>query len=94
MEPFRITRDEQRCVVCLECIQVCPQSQPGTQYPVIVESDERTKPPQIAHIENCIQCLLCVNFCRAMAIKFENYHAVEQLFVSKGLIITEADKYI
>jgi formate hydrogenlyase subunit 6/NADH:ubiquinone oxidoreductase subunit I len=93
MEAFNITRDKNRCVACLECIQVCPQSQPGIPYPVIVEAADRLSPPEIAHIENCIQCLLCFNYCRAMAIQLHNYHVVEQILVNQALV-EEARKYI
>lgn len=85
MNDFRILRDNERCLICLECLQVCPQSQRGIEYPVIVESADRQSPPEIANIENCIQCLLCYNSCRSMAITLENYHKVEAVLVDKRL---------
>ncbi|NTU63883.1 MAG: 4Fe-4S binding protein [Chloroflexi bacterium] len=86
MAAFNIIRDMQRCVRCLECIQVCPQSQPGIPFPVIVPSADRLGPPEIAHAENCIECLLCFSSCRSMAITLENYHAVEQIVVNHNLL--------
>lgn len=86
MVAFNIVRDRQRCVRCWECIQVCPQSQPGDPFPVIVQSADRLSPPEIAHAENCIQCLLCFSSCRSMAITLENYHVVEQIVVDHSLL--------
>lgn len=86
MAEFKITRDKTRCVVCLECLYVCPQSQEGNAYPVIVKSQTENSPPEIAHAENCIQCLRCFNSCRAKAITLENYHIVEQIIVNESLL--------
>ena len=93
MSEFNMTRDSDRCLICLECIQVCPQSQPGISYPVIVEAADGHSPPEIAHIENCIQCLLCFNSCRSSAIRLENYHLVEPVVVNQRLL-QEAFKII
>ena len=90
---FSITRDKNRCIVCLECIKVCPQSQKGEKYPVFAESPTKNCPPEVVHIDNCIQCLRCFNTCRAMALIFDNYHKVERLVVDKYLI-GEAKKII
>ena len=90
---FKIIRNRERCVVCFECIRVCPQSQPGEKYPVIVKAANLTDPPEIIHWENCIQCLNCFNTCRAMAIMFENSHMVERVMVDKYLV-GEAQKII
>jgi NAD-dependent dihydropyrimidine dehydrogenase PreA subunit len=90
---FRIARDMDRCIVCQECIRVCPQSQRGEKYPVFAESTHKDSPPEIVHIDNCIQCLRCVNTCRAMALIFDNYRKVERLVVDKYLI-WEAKKII
>jgi ferredoxin len=86
MAEFKITRDKNRCVVCLECLYVCPQSKEGNAYPVIVKSKTKDSPPEMAYAENCIQCLLCFNSCRAKAITLENYHVVEQIIVNEALL--------
>lgn len=92
-DEFKVVRNKDRCIVCLECIRVCPQSQKGEKYPVILESSVKTDPPEIVHWENCIQCLNCFNTCRAMAITFENYHKVGVMVVDKYLV-GEAQKII
>ena len=84
-DELKITRDEDRCIVCLECIRVCPQSQSEQKFPVIVESESTEDPPEIENIDNCIECLNCFKTCRSRAITFENYHEVKQLLVDKYL---------
>ncbi|MBW1943937.1 MAG: 4Fe-4S binding protein [Deltaproteobacteria bacterium] len=91
MADFRITRDAERCVACNECIRVCPQSGEDQAFPVIREHPE--EPPDVVHIENCIQCLRCLDTCRASAIIFENYHEVRQVLVDSYLA-REAGKII
>ena len=86
MAEFKISRDKNRCVVCLECIHVCPQSQEDNAYPVIVRSSTNHAPPEIANAENCIQCLACYNACRAKAILLENFHEVKRIFVNEPLL--------
>jgi ferredoxin len=82
---LEIIRDEDRCVICLECIHVCPQSQPESEHPVIIESENKEDPPIIANADNCIECLNCFKTCRSMAITFKNYHHVEQLITDEYL---------
>lgn len=90
---LKITRDEDKCIVCLECIRVCPQSQPEQEFPVIVEAEGGEDPPEIENVDNCIECLNCFKTCRSRAITFEDYHQVEQLVVDKYLQ-KEASKII
>ncbi|MBN1317627.1 MAG: hypothetical protein JXA42_19240 [Anaerolineales bacterium] len=90
MSEFRIVRDSERCLVCLECIRACPQSQPGVDYPVIVESVDKHSPPEIANIDNCFQCLLCYDACRSMAITLINYHKVEAVLIDQALRLKAA----
>ena len=81
---FTITRDEKRCVGCGECVVVCPQSQPGTGKPVLV-SPGPGEIPHVVHIENCIQCMSCLDVCRASAILFEGSYIVPRLIVDQVL---------
>ncbi|OFW55658.1 MAG: hypothetical protein A2V52_03115 [Actinobacteria bacterium RBG_19FT_COMBO_54_7] len=67
--------DEERCIRCLECIDICPQSG-EFEYPVFIEGPERT--PEVANPESCILCRSCEVNCRAMAIKVEEENAVRK----------------
>ncbi len=81
-----ITRDADRCVSCLECIIVCPQSGEDKPDSVIVPPQEEGKPPEINCIENCIQCMTCWDCCRSEAIIFENHHLVIRLVENEVLL--------
>ncbi len=90
MSDFKIIRDQARCVCCGECVIVCPQSASGQKYPVLALSDQPDKPPEVRHIENCIQCMTCWDFCRAQAITFYNYHAVARLVEPQAMLAKAA----
>jgi polyferredoxin len=79
---LKITRDEKRCVGCGECVVVCPQSQPGTTTPVLV-SPAPGEIPVVSCIENCIQCMSCLDVCRASAILFEGAALAPRLIVDE-----------
>ena len=82
---LHISRDEDRCVHCQECIIVCPQSGEGKSHPVITPAADPEKPPVIDHIENCIQCMTCWDFCRSRAISFENVYMVKRLVEDEAI---------
>jgi formate hydrogenlyase subunit 6/NADH:ubiquinone oxidoreductase subunit I len=84
---FDITRDEDRCVGCKECIIVCPQSGDDKDDPVIVPSSKEGAPPEIHCIENCIQCMTCWDFCRSRAIIFNNHHEVQSLIENEAAFL-------
>jgi NAD-dependent dihydropyrimidine dehydrogenase PreA subunit len=81
---LKITRDENRCIGCGECVVVCPQSQPGTTTPVLV-TQGAGETPLVASVENCMQCGSCLDVCRASAIHFEDAHIVSRLIVDERL---------
>jgi NAD-dependent dihydropyrimidine dehydrogenase PreA subunit len=57
--------DRDRCIGCLECIDVCPQSGAG-EFPVYIAGEAG---PEVANSDNCINCGTCEASCRAMAIR-------------------------
>jgi len=81
---FTITRDEKRCVGCGECVVICPQSQAGTSKPVLV-SPGPGEIPLVSCIENCIQCMSCLDVCRASAILFAGAHIIPRLVANRVL---------
>ncbi len=81
---LHIARDEKRCVGCGECVVTCPQSQPGAAHPVLV-SPGPGEIPLVSCIENCIQCMSCLDVCRASAILFENARIIPRLIVDQRL---------
>jgi NAD-dependent dihydropyrimidine dehydrogenase PreA subunit len=64
--------DAERCIGCLECVDVCPQSR-NSEFPVYKAGDNG---PEIANPDSCIACLSCEAQCRAMAIKIAEGIAV------------------
>lgn len=62
---IRILRE--RCRHCGDCVTLCPQSGPGVDRPVFTSAGEGTD-VRISHVEGCISCFTCVEFCRAAAI--------------------------
>ncbi len=61
--------DEDRCVKCLECVDVCPTE-------VIVNKDDK---PFVEKPEKCIGCLSCSYVCRADAIYHRGIHIEEKI---------------
>ncbi len=62
---MRIMRE--RCVHCGDCLELCPQSGPGNDRSIFSISGEGAD-VRVSHVENCIACYTCVEFCRAAAI--------------------------
>lgn len=77
MAELNIIRNADNCIGCNECFVVCPQSSPDNPDSVISLAAKEGDPPEIKHIQNCIQCMLCLDHCRCDAISFENAHEVE-----------------
>ncbi len=69
MEGLVLTRDEEACVKCAECVDACPHSGDDrlTKLPVIEQKPGEV--PEIVNPENCIGCLSCKDTCRSDAIQ-------------------------
>jgi NAD-dependent dihydropyrimidine dehydrogenase PreA subunit len=61
-----------RCVRCLECVDVCPTE-------VIVAEDNK---PVVKNADKCIACLSCSYVCRADAISHKDIHIEKPLVVN------------
>lgn len=57
----------ERCVLCGDCIVICPQSGKKADSPVLSRSEDDST-VRVSHPEGCIGCYACVEFCRAAAI--------------------------
>jgi NAD-dependent dihydropyrimidine dehydrogenase PreA subunit len=71
-EELIISVDGERCMGCMECVDVCPQSS-NAEFPVYERGEDGM--PRVANPDNCIACLSCVAQCRAMAIYIEGPRA-------------------
>jgi NAD-dependent dihydropyrimidine dehydrogenase PreA subunit len=71
MSRIILTRDEEACVKCGECVDVCPHSGANSLVRAHVISQEPNMVPVIANPENCIGCLSCKDTCRSDAIRVE-----------------------
>ena len=68
MRMITLTRDEDACVKCGECVDACPHSGEGSFVKDHVITQETQEVPQIANPANCIGCLSCKDTCRSDAI--------------------------
>ncbi len=66
-EPL-IRIERERCIGCLECLDVCPQVA-STEYPVYEKGEDGF--PRVANEESCMGCLSCEANCRADAIRIQ-----------------------
>lgn len=60
---IRVMRE--RCVLCGDCVTLCPQSGEEAEGPVLAIEDGEVR---VLAREGCIACFSCVEFCRAAAI--------------------------
>ena len=58
---FNVTVDEEKCVGCEECVDVCPVE-------VFEMVDEKSKP---VDVDECLGCESCVEVCEEEAITVE-----------------------
>jgi NAD-dependent dihydropyrimidine dehydrogenase PreA subunit len=76
----KITIDEERCVKCDECVDVCPTD-------VFAEGSEVTNGfPTVQSVADCIECFSCKDVCRSDALIFEDVIEVQRLIVDEKLI--------
>jgi 2-oxoglutarate ferredoxin oxidoreductase subunit delta len=76
-----LTRDEDACVKCAECVDVCPHSGAESLVAdhVIVQKEDEV--PSIANPENCIGCLSCKDTCRSEAILVEGVSEIHSFLL-------------
>lgn len=78
-----ITRDEDTCVKCGECIDVCPHSGEDSLVKTPVIRQEPGEVPYIENPENCIGCFSCKDTCRSEAIAIEGVEEINSIIVEK-----------
>jgi len=61
-----IVIERDRCIRCLECIDICPQVA-DLEFPVFERGSDGY--PEVANEDSCIRCLSCEVACRAEAIR-------------------------
>lgn len=61
----------ERCVHCGDCLVLCPQSGPDNAESIFSIAGEGAD-VRVSHVENCIACYTCVEFCRAAAISISH----------------------
>ena len=81
-----ITRDEEICVKCGECIDVCPHSGENSLVKDPVIAQKPGEVPYIANPENCIGCFSCKDTCRAEAIKIEGITEIASILTDFELL--------
>lgn len=62
---IRLMRE--RCVLCGDCLKLCPQSGRGIDNPVFAPAGDGGE-VRVNNREGCIACFTCVEYCRATAI--------------------------
>ena len=72
---IEITINRERCVRCLECVDVCPTG-------VIVAKNNE---PFVEKPDKCIGCLSCSYVCRADAITHKGVYIEERLVYDPNL---------
>lgn len=76
----KITIDEERCVKCDECVDVCPTDV------FAAGSDVTNGFPVVKNATDCIECFSCKDVCRSDAVIFEDVKEVQRLIIDEKLI--------
>lgn len=79
MSKILITRDEETCVRCGECIDVCPHSGDDSFVQDHVITQEEGEVPTISNPVNCIGCYSCKDTCRSEAIHIEGIEEITSI---------------
>ena len=79
MTTIILTRDEDACVKCGECVDACPHSGEGSLVKLPVIEQKPNEIPEIIHPANCIGCLSCKDTCRADAIQVEGIQEIHSV---------------
>jgi len=74
MEVPEIRLLKERCVLCGDCLLLCPQSRGDVREPVFEMSADGSS-LTVRNREACIACFTCVEFCRARAIQVTSLDA-------------------
>lgn len=86
MNPIVITRDEEICVKCGECIDACPHSGDGKMVKEAVITQEVGEVPNIITPENCIGCFACKDTCRSEAIQISGVKEIHSILTDISLL--------
>lgn len=87
--------DEEKCIVCGECEEVCPIDVPDSwndnlsnRKAIYMPFSQAYPNSYVIDMENCIQCGVCQDVCRMDAIYFEGETEIQPLNVGSVILAT------